>query len=305
MPAVDFYGELVLRLVFFANRPPIRRPNMKRSRKENIVRRLSTRSLTLQACGLAALLFATTAMAHDSSSGLDAVGETGKFAIPVEIDPCEPPTAQELEIYVTAMIALGLGPDKSGATPVDESDEPIPGWDGQITVPTPTECNTQIWDDSDGVVPEEPGCHYEYHNKNGNVCSNKTGAFFGEACLSDDLLVETNPEKNKCHTHAGGIGHPDTFVCSTFCQETTGEVGYCATAKNFCSVGGKKKDSAFCDCGMCPGYEDGGFVPVECDTNVCCIYDDGSFVTETAGACFLNGGEAQVNYEDCFSVEPI
>ncbi|MEM7587752.1 MAG: hypothetical protein AAF560_30470 [Acidobacteriota bacterium] len=51
---------------------------------------------------------------------------------------------------------------------------------------------------------------------------------------------------------------------------------------------------------MCPAYEDGAFNPVSCDTEVCCLYDDGSMVTESAGDCFLNGGEARVNYEDCF-----
>ncbi|MEM7353135.1 MAG: hypothetical protein AAF657_20240 [Acidobacteriota bacterium] len=275
---------------------------MQRTLKEYIMRRLSTRSLTLLAFGLAVLTLAATALAHDSASWQEVAGESGELGIPVEIDPCEPPTAEELRNYVTAMIAMGLGPYKSSDPPVDELGDPIPGWDGEIPFPTPTECDTQIWDDSDGVVPQTPGCHYEYHDQNGDVCSNKTGAFFGEACLSDDLLVETNPEKNKCHTHAGGIGHPDTFVCSTFCQETTGEVGYCATAENFCSVGTETKDSAYCDCGTCPAYEDGGFNPVDCDTEVCCIYENGAFVTESAADCFLNGGEAHVNYEDCIGV---
>ena len=50
------------------------------------------------------------------------------------------------------------------------------------------EGTTSWWKDSDGVDPGTPGCHIGTDEK-----GEPNGRMFGEACLPDGMLVESNP----------------------------------------------------------------------------------------------------------------
>lgn len=79
------------------------------------------------------------------------------------------------------------------------------------------------WKDSDGINPGVPGCHIGT-NRDGNP----NGRLFGEACLPNGLLVETNPGAGVLHSHKGGIGHPDMFDCNEWCQAQGASKGSCS-----------------------------------------------------------------------------
>jgi len=80
------------------------------------------------------------------------------------------------------------------------------------------------WKDSDGIAPGVPGCHIGT-----NSDGNPNGRLFGEACLPNGLLVETNPGAGVLHSHKGGIGHPDMFDCNTWCKSKGASKGSCST----------------------------------------------------------------------------
>lgn len=81
------------------------------------------------------------------------------------------------------------------------------------------------WTDTDGVDPGTAGCHYEFEDAS---CTEfKEGRTFGEFCLDDDRLVESNPGKDECHTHGADFGGPDVVSCSQWCQEQSGVSGAC------------------------------------------------------------------------------
>lgn len=81
------------------------------------------------------------------------------------------------------------------------------------------------WSDTDGVDPGTAGCHDEYMS---NTCETvKDGRTFGEFCLDDDRLVESNPAADECHTHGGDLGKPDVVSCSAWCQSESGSSGRC------------------------------------------------------------------------------
>ncbi len=84
---------------------------------------------------------------------------------------------------------------------------------------------TTWWKDSDGVDPGTAGCHV-------GTDSNGTpnGRMFGEACLSNGELVESNPGAGELHSHADDIGHPDRFDCKTWCVDNGSSSGSCAAA---------------------------------------------------------------------------
>jgi hypothetical protein len=69
------------------------------------------------------------------------------------------------------------------------------------------------WVDSDGVDPGTAGCHEGLKARDGE----RNGRMFGEACLPNGLLVETNPDADEQHSHKNDIGHPDTFDCKQWC----------------------------------------------------------------------------------------
>ena len=69
---------------------------------------------------------------------------------------------------------------------------------------------TTWWKDTDGIAPGVAGCHL------GTDADGKpNGRMFGEACLSDELLVESNPGKASFIPTAtmSGIPTPSTATC--------------------------------------------------------------------------------------------
>ena len=79
---------------------------------------------------------------------------------------------------------------------------------------------TTWWKDSDGIAPGEAGCHIGTDEQGA-----PNGRMFGEACLENGRLVESNPGKNEVHSHANDTGHPDTFDCAIWCMSTLGTKG--------------------------------------------------------------------------------
>ena len=97
---------------------------------------------------------------------------------------------------------------------------------------------TTWWKDTDGIDPGKAGCHIGTDSK-----GKPNGRLFGEACLDDGRLVESNPGANELHSHKDDIGHPDTFNCSEWCVSKGKSGGSCiAAAAPPC------KQSAMCAC---------------------------------------------------------
>lgn len=88
-----------------------------------------------------------------------------------------------------------------------------------------TEGETTWWKDSDGIGPGVAGCHI---GTDGTGAPN--GRMFGEACLPDGLLVESNPGAQELHSHDNDIGHPDTFDCQAWCIGEGASGGVCEAA---------------------------------------------------------------------------
>jgi hypothetical protein len=53
---------------------------------------------------------------------------------------------------------------------------------------------------------------------------------FGEASLSNGLLVESNPGTGKLHLHENDLGHPDKFDCNAWCIGQGQAGGRCVVA---------------------------------------------------------------------------
>ena len=87
------------------------------------------------------------------------------------------------------------------------------------------EGQTTWWKDSDGVDPGTAGCHV---GTDGEGTPN--GRLFGEACLADGTLVESNPGVDELHSHADDLGHPDRFDCNAWCVGTGFSKGACVAA---------------------------------------------------------------------------
>lgn len=87
------------------------------------------------------------------------------------------------------------------------------------------EGETTWWKDSDGVAPGVAGCHI---GTDGNGTPN--GRMFGEACLPDGLLVESNPGAGVLHSHGNDTGHPDSFDCNEWCIGEGSSKGSCQAA---------------------------------------------------------------------------
>jgi hypothetical protein len=81
------------------------------------------------------------------------------------------------------------------------------------------------WEDSDGVDPGTAGCHIGTDSE-----GNPNGRTFGEACLDDVLLAETNPGEDKLHSHDNDIGHPDEIDCNEWCVGNGAAKGMCVVA---------------------------------------------------------------------------
>jgi len=99
---------------------------------------------------------------------------------------------------------------------------------------------TTYWKDTDGVDPGVAGCHIGV-TKDGKP----NGRFFGEACESDRILIESNPGAGVIHPHKNDLGHPDRFDCNAWCigaKKTKGGVCKAASAPAPCTT------SARCEC---------------------------------------------------------
>ncbi len=128
------------------------------------------------------------------------------------------------------------------------------------------------WTDSDGVRPGVEGCHYPFTDVPVNGmggCQNAGAAadIFGEYCEKQpgadaggglnfcgpaaanadnpDVLIESNPQKNKCHDHPGNAGKPYRYSCDAWCKGLGSASGKCTVIANHCGV---NKDSARCEC---------------------------------------------------------
>lgn len=117
----------------------------------------------------------------------------------------------------------------------------MPGAEGTFEF-TPTDWQKDKktwWKDTDGVAPGVAGCHIGTNEK-----GEANGRFFGEDCLDNGLLVESNPGADKVHSHTNDIGHPDTFNCSTWCIGKGKTQGQCVkvTGPAPCAT------SARCEC---------------------------------------------------------
>jgi hypothetical protein len=76
-------------------------------------------------------------------------------------------------------------------------------WKGNVTT---------YWKDTDGVDPGVAGCHIGVTES-----GQPNGRFFGEACESGTILIESNPGIDAVHAHANDLGHPDRFDCNAWC----------------------------------------------------------------------------------------
>jgi len=84
---------------------------------------------------------------------------------------------------------------------------------------------TTWWKDTDGVSPGVAGCHI------GTDSAGKSnGRMFGEACLADGFLVESNPGTGVVHKHANDEGHPDRFDCNVWCIAMHKTKGMCVAS---------------------------------------------------------------------------
>jgi hypothetical protein len=134
---------------------------------------------------------------------------------------------------VQTLLAVCLVSVVAGAHLAAASDDPsplaqeIPGARGTIVFKpsdwTPGE--TTWWQDSDGVKPGIQGCHIGTDSS-----GTPNGRMFGEACLENGLLVETNPVHDKLHSHSNDVGYPDTFDCNTWCIGEGNASGSCQAA---------------------------------------------------------------------------
>ncbi len=88
------------------------------------------------------------------------------------------------------------------------------------------EGQTTWWKDTDGVDPGVAGCHVGT-DENGEP----NGRMFGEACLDNGLLVESNPGVDELHSHGNDTGHPDTFDCNAWCVGQGKTAGSCQVAE--------------------------------------------------------------------------
>jgi hypothetical protein len=139
--------------------------------------------------------------------------------------------------YLLSALALACA---GGASIPSDGAKSIPGAEGTIEFRPNDwlEGETTWWVDSDGVAPGVPGCHIgadEDGAPNGRV--------FGEACLPNGLLVESNPAANELHSHHNDTGHPDTFDCAKWCIAEGATGGICSTASS-----PPCDRSAFCSC---------------------------------------------------------
>jgi hypothetical protein len=84
---------------------------------------------------------------------------------------------------------------------------------------------TSWWKDSDGVDAGVAGCHI-----GADEDGQPNGRMFGEACLADGLLVESNLGAGVLHSRSNDVGHPDKFNCNVWCIAKGSVAGVCVAA---------------------------------------------------------------------------
>jgi hypothetical protein len=138
------------------------------------------------------------------------------------------------------------GPPYPPATLESEDMKGVRGSMGRMVF-TPedwTDADT-YWVDSDGVAPDVAGCHI-------STDANKkpTGRIFSEACLSDRVLVESNPGADVLHKHKNDVGKPDIVHCNAWCQGQEHDRGFCRAkpAVSTATVDCQQIQSAACEC---------------------------------------------------------
>ncbi len=107
------------------------------------------------------------------------------------------------------------------------------------------EGGTTWWVDSDGVAPGVAGCHIGTDES-----GVPNGRMFGEACLPNGRLVESNPGADELHSHKDDTGHPDTFDCAAWCVGQGASGGACSPAP-----APPCAQSAICSCEPSPPSE--------------------------------------------------
>lgn len=120
---------------------------------------------------------------------------------------------------------------------------------GPYDHPDDPEAPITYWIDSDGVDPGTAGCHLGVTEK--GECNER---MFGEACLPNGLLVESNPGVGQRHSHGNDVGHPDTFDCYWWCIGEGFGDGACvkAPAESTTLCPKSCKESARCLCSEKP-----------------------------------------------------
>jgi hypothetical protein len=127
-------------------------------------------------------------------------------------------------------LAIGLlaaGPALAGSDEPSGGAEGMPGAKGTIEFkPQDWQSgSTTWWKDSDGIDPGVAGCHIGTDSE-----GKPNGRMFGEACLDDTRLVESNPGTDELHSHSNDLGHPDTFDCNAWCVGKGAPAGSCEAA---------------------------------------------------------------------------
>jgi hypothetical protein len=132
---------------------------------------------------------------------------------------------------VACLGALSLGCSE------DVTDEPVE--DGGTFVLDLGSGTDSFWIDTDGVDPEVAGCHIEFGDSD-CVSAAVPARNFGEFCMDDGTLIESNPMADVCHTHDDDIGHPYVVDCVDWCRNTltlpSGERRGIAAATGTCEV---------------------------------------------------------------------
>ncbi len=131
-----------------------------------------------------------------------------------------------LSLIVCLSLVTGSCAHQDGSPP-SMGAEGLPGAMGTFAFQPPDVMpgETTWWKDTDGVRPGVAGCHI---GTDAQGVAN--GRMFGEACLPNGLLVESNPGKNELHSHENDTGHPDTFDCDIWCIGTGKKGGACEAA---------------------------------------------------------------------------
>jgi hypothetical protein len=132
-----------------------------------------------------------------------------------------------IPVLMLHSVAQGVAQDVAQGQHEEPSDEAkgMPGALGTIPFMPDDwigEGVTTYWVDTDGVDPGVAGCHIGVQ-----LNGTPNGRFFGEACQSQQILIESNPGKGVIHPHRDDTGHPDRFDCAKWCvgaRQATGGV---------------------------------------------------------------------------------